>query len=116
MLQNYNLGQSKRVSVIRNWLGKEGLQLIVALTKEEQDLCSDEKSLFEKYLSLIDAGSGYHNLKLDDRLSYLTTHACQFDMHRYKRLQFGAGPVGNMFQHKINGIFKDLPNVFGICR
>ena len=25
MLQNYNLGQWERVSVIRNWLGKDGL-------------------------------------------------------------------------------------------
>ena len=32
-----------------------------------------------KYLSLIDASSGYHNLKLDKRSSYLTTFACQFD-------------------------------------
>ena len=30
-----------------------------------------------KYLSLIYVGFGYHNLKLDDRLSYLTTVTCQ---------------------------------------
>ena len=33
MLQNYNLGQTERVSVIKNWLGKEGLQHIVTLDK-----------------------------------------------------------------------------------
>ena len=47
MLQNYNLGQAEKVSVIKNWLGGEGLQLIVTLTKEEQDTCNDEKGLFE---------------------------------------------------------------------
>ena len=33
--------------MIKNWLGREGLQLIATLTKEEQDTCNDEKSLFE---------------------------------------------------------------------
>ena len=39
MLQNYNLGQTERVSVIKNWLGREGLQHMVNLTKEEQNAC-----------------------------------------------------------------------------
>ena len=55
--------------------------------------------------------SGYHNLKLDDKSSYLTIFACQFG--RYKRLPFGAVPAGDVFQRKIDEIFKDLPNVFG---
>ena len=66
-----------------------------------------------KYLSLIDVSSGYHNLKLDEILSYLTTFACHFGRYRYKRLQFGTAPAGDMFQQKIDEIFKDLPNVFG---
>ena len=53
-----------------------------------------------KYLSLIDANSGYHSLKLDERLSYLTIFACQFGRYTYKRLPFGAAPVGDMFQQK----------------
>ena len=44
--------------------------------------------------------SRYHNLKLDE--------IC-------KRLPFGAAPAGNMFQQKIDEIFKKLPNVFGIA-
>ena len=47
LLQNYNLGQTERVSVIKNWLGREGLQLIATLRKEEQNVCNDDKSLFE---------------------------------------------------------------------
>ena len=35
-------------------------------------------------------------------------------MYRYKRLTFGAAPTGNMSQGKIDEIFKDLPNAFGI--
>ena len=37
-----------------------------------------------KYLSLIDASAGYHNLKLDENSSYLTTCTCQFGQYRYK--------------------------------
>ena len=59
--------------------------------------------------------SGYHNLKLDDISSYLTTFACQFGRYRNKRLPFGAAPTGNMLQCRIDEIAKDLLNVFGIA-
>ena len=67
------------------------------------------------YLSLIDVSSGYHNLKLDEKSSYLTTFVCQFRRYRYKCLSFGAALAGNMFQRKIDEIFNDMPNVFGIA-
>ena len=66
-------------------------------------------------MSIIDASLGYHNLKLDKHSSYLTMFACQFGRYRYKHLPFGAVPVGNMFQCKIDEIFNDIPNVFGIA-
>ena len=68
-----------------------------------------------KYLSLVYVSSGYHNLKLDERSSHLTTFVSQFGRYRYKRLPFGAALTGNMFQHKINEIFKNLPKVFGFA-
>ena len=68
-----------------------------------------------KYLSLIHASSGYHNLKLDGWSSYLTTFVCQFGRYRYKRLPFEAAPTANIFQWKISKIFKNLPNVFIIA-
>ena len=67
------------------------------------------------YLSLIDASSDYHNLKLDDRSSYLTTLTCQICRYRYKKLLSGAAPAGDMFQWQIHEIFKGLPNEFGIA-
>ena len=69
----------------------------------------------EQYLSLIDVSSGYHKLKLDERSSYLTTFTCQFGKYRYKGLLFGAALAGEVFQRKIDEIFKDLLNVFGIA-
>ena len=46
--------------------------------------------------------------------SYLTTFECHFGRYRYNRLPFGAAPAGDIFQGKVDEIFKDLPNVFGI--
>ena len=66
-------------------------------------------------MSIIDASSGYHNLKLDKQSSYLTTFVCPFGRYRYKCLLFGAVLVGDMFQCKIDEIFNDMPNVFGIA-
>ena len=66
-------------------------------------------------MSIINGISGYHNLKLDKQSSYLTTFVCPFDRYRYKCLPFRAALVGNMFQHKIDKIFNDMPNIFGIA-
>ena len=66
-------------------------------------------------MSIIDASSGYHNLKLDKQSSYLTTFSCPFGRYQYKQLPFGAVLAGNMFQQKIDEIFNDMPNVFGIA-
>ena len=66
-------------------------------------------------MSIIDASSGYLNLKLDKQLSYLTTFACLFGRYRYKHLPFGAVLAGDMFQCKIDEIFNDMPIVFGIA-
>ena len=45
---------------------------------------------------------------------YLTTFACPFGRYQYKQLPFGVAPVGDMFQCKIDEIFSDIQNVFGI--
>ena len=37
-----------------------------------------------KYMLIIDASSVYHNLKLDEKLLYLTTFTCPFGRYRYK--------------------------------
>ena len=67
-----------------------------------------------KQFTLIDASSGYHNLKLNDK-SYLTTLSCPFGRYQYARLPFGAALAGYMFQRKIDKLFNDISNVFGIA-
>ena len=66
-------------------------------------------------LPLNDASAAYHNLKLDEKSSYLTTFAYQFGMYRYAKLPFSTALAGNKFQHKIDEIFRELTNVFGIA-
>ena len=68
-----------------------------------------------QYHSPIDVSSGYHTLKLDEKLSYLTTFAWQLCRSRYKRLPFGVALTGDIIQRKLYEIFKDLQNVFGIA-
>ena len=45
-----------------------------------------------QYLSLIDVSLGYHNLKLEEKLSYPTIFTCRFGRYRHKKLPFGAAP------------------------
>ena len=47
-----------------------------------------------QYMSIINASSGYHNLKLDKQLSYLTTFSYLFGRYWYKCLPFGAATSG----------------------
>ena len=68
-----------------------------------------------QYMSIINVSLEYHNIRLDNQSSYLTTFACPFGRYRYKHLLFGAVPAGNMFQCKIDETFNDIPNVVGIA-
>ena len=67
-----------------------------------------------KCLSVIDTGYRYHNLRLNKKSSYLPMFTCYIGRYRYKQLPFRYVPAGDMFQTKIDKIFKELPNVFGI--
>ena len=66
-------------------------------------------------MTIIDASSGYHYLKLDNITSGLTTFACYFGRHRCITVPFGITPVGDIYQQKIEKLFKDLANVLGIA-
>ena len=65
-------------------------------------------------MTIINASSGYNSLKLDKKLSYLTTFACEFHRYSFTRQAFEVVPAGDMFPYKVREIFKDMPNIFGI--
>ena len=66
-----------------------------------------------QYLPLTDASLGYHNLILHEQSLHITTYSCLFCSYTYIWLPFGAVPVGDIFQKKIDGLFNEMPNVFG---
>ena len=68
-----------------------------------------------KYLMLIDASCGYHNLELDEKSLYLMRYSCPFGKYWYIRLLYRTAVVSNMFQRKIQKLFSDIPHVFGIA-
>ena len=47
--------------------------------------------------------------------SYFITFTYQFGRYRYKQLPYGETSIGEVFQWKIDKIFKDIPNVFSIA-
>ena len=67
-----------------------------------------------RYITVNGTNSSYHNLRLKETLSYLTTFACWLGRFRYARLLFRAVPAGEMFQRKTDQILKVLPKVFDI--
>ena len=49
MFQNNRMSQTKRVPIIKNLLGKQGLQLLESHTQAEQEVCNTEEGLFETF-------------------------------------------------------------------
>ena len=47
MLQKVNISQTEKVSIIKIWLGRQGLQLSEILTQVEQEAYNEEGGLFE---------------------------------------------------------------------
>ena len=61
-----------------------------------------------KYLTLINARSGYRSLKLNKQ-SHLTTFCHPFGRYRYIKLPFGVAVTGDMFQKKIDKLVSGMP-------
>ena len=62
-----------------------------------------------RLLTLIDVSLEHHNLKVDEKLLYLTTF-CQFGRHSLCE----ATPTGDMLQTIIDKLFSELLYIFGI--
>ena len=68
-----------------------------------------------KYFSILDARSGYWNIKLDEERSYYTTFNTPFGRYRFLLLPFGLVCAQDIFQKKVDQTFGDLPGVPGIA-
>ena len=67
-----------------------------------------------KCFSILDARSGYWNIKLTQESSLLTTFNSPFGKYRFLRLPFGLICAQDIFQRKVDETFGDLPCVTGI--
>ena len=68
-----------------------------------------------KCFSILDARSGYWNIKLDQKSSLCTTFNSPFGRYRFLRLPFGLVCAQDIFQRKVDETFGDLPGVTGIA-
>ena len=68
-----------------------------------------------KYVTILDALSGYWNIKLSKESSYLTTFNTPQGRYRFNRLPFGLKCAQDVFQRKVDETFGDLPGVTGIA-
>jgi len=64
-----------------------------------------------KCFSILDARSGYWNIKLTKESSLLTTFNSPFGRYRKLRLPFGLVCAQDIFQRKVDETFGDLPCV-----
>jgi hypothetical protein len=68
-----------------------------------------------QYFSIVDAHSGYWNIKLDQESSLYTTFNTPHGRYCFLRLPFGLICAQDIFQRKVDETFGDLPGVTGIA-
>ena len=68
-----------------------------------------------KYFSILDARSGYWNIKLNEPSSLLTTFNTPFGRYKYNRLPFGIKLSQDVFQRKVDETFGEIRGCFGIA-
>ena len=64
-----------------------------------------------KFFSKLDAQSGYWQIRLEEKSSYLTTFNSPFGRYRFKRLPFGIICAQDLFQRKMDELFEDMEGV-----
>ena len=67
------------------------------------------------HCSILDARSGYWQVKIDEESSKLCTFNTPWGKYRWTRLPFGLTCSGDVFQEKMDYIFGDLGGVSGIA-
>ena len=69
----------------------------------------------KKIFSVVDTKKGYWHVELDDESSFLCTFNTPFRRYRFKRLPFGVILSQDIFQRKLDEVYRGIPNVMGIA-
>ena len=64
-----------------------------------------------KLFSVLDVKDGFHQVKLDEESSYLTTLWLPYGRYRYLKMPFGISSVPEEFQRRMHMMCQDLPGV-----
>ena len=67
-----------------------------------------------KCITVIDMKSGYWQVPLDEHSSYLPNFDTPWGCFHYTRVAFGMTVSGNIFQCKLDAVYKNVKNVTGI--
>ena len=66
-------------------------------------------------MTVCDCHKGYWHQELDETSSFLTTFNIEFGQYKYTVMPFGATVAGDVFQHKLDQCFGQIPNVIVIA-
>ena len=69
----------------------------------------------KKFKTVIDTKKGYFHVPLDEESSYLCTFNTPFGRYRFKRLPFGVIVSQDIFQRKLDEVYRNIPGVTGIA-
>ena len=70
----------------------------------------------KNFFSVVDTKKGYWHVELDDESSfYVLLLPLLGDIDRFKRLPFGVILSQDIFQRKLDEVYKGIPNVVGIA-
>ena len=69
-----------------------------------------------KVFSVLDAKTGFWQVKLTEATSHLTMFNTPFGWYRWKRMPFGISSAPEVWQQKMNELVKGLKGVELICR
>ena len=64
-----------------------------------------------RVFSTLDANSGYWQIQLDEESSKLCTFDSPWGRYRFTRLPFGISTAGDLFNHTMQELFRDLDGV-----
>ena len=64
-----------------------------------------------KIFSVLDTKDGFHQVKLNEQSSYLTTFWTPFGRYRYLRMPFGISSAPEEYRRRMHNILQGLPGV-----
>ena len=67
-----------------------------------------------KYFSKLDAKSGYWQMKLSTKASFMTTFNTPFGRYRFLRMPFGLVSAQDEFQRKMDEVFEGVPGIVAL--